>query len=576
MFWVMMTGLHAAEVAGVIEGADPGGEVVIEAIDPSLRVVGSATAAGDGTFTLTGVPAVPFRLRATPLDEHGVPDAFYPAGDAWCEGALVDLAHGEAVDEHRIALQTGGTLTGTVLISDGSPATGAHVVAFAATDEPVSWQRVAEVGDDGHFTLSGLPTTAAGVRVELIHDDQPDTLIGGYDLVEAEEFAFTDGEVRDLGELSFGPGVTAGGQVLDDDGLPVADVTVRVRIGAVTERVATDVDGRWTVAGIRAGDAEIWIAEDGWAVSYWPDEDRPSELIHLTDDGDIVDDVTLYVTPESTVSGVITGGPSELEGLTLKAVNDDGSVRIKVEVDSDGYFTAHRLASGSWSLLVEGQDHGGVEDSVRDDQGRVRTWQVDAGEALDVGELPWIAEAVLEGRVFDPSGRPVQGVTVTAVPDAEDLPQLFTTTDDHGRYRLPSLVEGPYRLLASVEALCTEDPDYVDAWWPDARLHAQAQVLRPEAAAELGDVDLVVPVDVDHDGMDDAWEQSRGLDPTRDDGAEDPDGDGYSNLEEYQLGTNPTAQSDEGALGGCNNPLSLSFLLLPLVGLGRRRNEPQG
>ena len=41
------------------------------------------------------------------------------------------------------------------------------------------------------------------------------------------------------------------------------------------------------------------------------------------------------------------------------------------------------------------------------------------------------------------------------------------------------------------------------------------------------------PVDSDNDGMPDAWERARGLDPARADGAADRNRDGYSNLEEY-------------------------------------------
>ena len=45
------------------------------------------------------------------------------------------------------------------------------------------------------------------------------------------------------------------------------------------------------------------------------------------------------------------------------------------------------------------------------------------------------------------------------------------------------------------------------------------------------------PVDTDHDGMPDAWEKSRGLDPNdARDGGLDRDGDGYTNIEEYLNG----------------------------------------
>jgi hypothetical protein len=41
------------------------------------------------------------------------------------------------------------------------------------------------------------------------------------------------------------------------------------------------------------------------------------------------------------------------------------------------------------------------------------------------------------------------------------------------------------------------------------------------------------PADSDKDGMADAWERARGLDPAKADQNGDDDGDGYTNLEEY-------------------------------------------
>jgi hypothetical protein len=52
-------------------------------------------------------------------------------------------------------------------------------------------------------------------------------------------------------------------------------------------------------------------------------------------------------------------------------------------------------------------------------------------------------------------------------------------------------------------------------------------------------VELVPPADSDADGMPDAWESTYGLNPGLNDAGLDPDGDDYSNLEEYQNRTDP-------------------------------------
>jgi len=61
------------------------------------------------------------------------------------------------------------------------------------------------------------------------------------------------------------------------------------------------------------------------------------------------------------------------------------------------------------------------------------------------------------------------------------------------------------------------------------------------------DYELLVnfePDDSDNDGMPDYWENQHDLNPLVDDASGDVDNDGYTNLEEYQLGSDPTDRND--------------------------------
>ncbi|MFO7713496.1 choice-of-anchor U domain-containing protein [Desulfosarcina sp.] len=53
--------------------------------------------------------------------------------------------------------------------------------------------------------------------------------------------------------------------------------------------------------------------------------------------------------------------------------------------------------------------------------------------------------------------------------------------------------------------------------------------------------------DDDNDGMPDAWELAHGLDPFTDDSELDADGDGFTNLAEFQMGGDPTAAAGNSA-----------------------------
>jgi hypothetical protein len=150
---------------------------------------------------------------------------------------------------------------------------------------------------------------------------------------------------------------------------------------------------------------------------------------------------------------------------------------------------------------------------------------------------------------------------------------VTATTAADGTWWLGGLAPGDYVVWADYQSLCASDPDFLARWYPDAITNDIPVALHVDAGGEAT-WDAALSPDDDHDGMDDVWEAAHGLDPTRDDSAEDPDGDGFTNLEEYQLGTNPMALGREEGCGcdGTGAPVSASAApFLALLLLRRRR-----
>lgn len=137
----------------------------------------------------------------------------------------------------------------------------------------------------------------------------------------------------------------------------------------------------------------------------------------------------------------------------------------------------------------------------------------------------------------------------------------FSLTADTDGDGMPDWWEQEYGLNPLVnDASGDGDGDGVSnlAEYQQGRNPAAAESLTEVAAVSAAFTlnTLEARLDSDGDGIPDSWEIAHGSDPFRNDAGEDPDGDGWSNLDEYNAGTDPLVDDWRGP----SSAVSLLFL----------------
>ncbi len=564
--WWLGAAVLAAEIGGRVEAEETGEPVegVIDClVDPRLGYAAGVSDA-DGAWSITGLPDNPYRVLAHPPETIDHPDQYYPDGWDYCDGRPLALGD-EPVEGIVVRLPTGARVSGVVLDPDGEPVAGARVQADGVDDIARVMRNGAETDDEGSFEIVGLSAdsvAAARYRLEIAAPGYPDQFAGdAYDDDDALVFDLHRGETTDAGEHALLAGISVEG------------AAVHVYSDGQVTSVVSEADGSYTADGLPPGDVISWASLEGYGLTYYPDADRPGETVPAGEEGTALTGVDLSLPWESRLVGQLEGEVSDWSGGSVLVYNDSYTVGIGGTVAEDGSFSVGRLHGGDYRLYLYLEDEGHLDDYLRADDGERQVLGVPSeGDTETLFITPPVA-AVLEGLVIDDGGEPVYGAVIYADPGDADVQAQAAVTDHDGRYRLDGLSTVPYTVEAYVTAYCAEDEGFVRTWWPGEVDEARATTLTLQAGETVA-IDFELPVDDDHDGMGDRWEEEVGLDPTRDDSAEDPDGDGYVNLDEYLLGTDPLSTGDEGCERGCASagtaPASGWGVLLALI-LGWRR-----
>lgn len=535
-----------AGLSGTVTDASgaPVAGVTVVAYDPRFNYA-SAVSTNAGTWSLRKLPAGRYRLRFLPPDEVNVVDRFL--GGAWdiCAGDVVEVGESGNTTGIDVSLPTGGTLSGGVNDSLGAPVVGATLVVKGLSDRTSLTVRLATTDDAGHFLAVGLDSDPGAVEpydVQVATAGWPRQYFGStYVEDEASLFDVTIGEDAVAGDNVLLDGISVVGTVSGPEG-GVAGATVYVYSSQQVTAVTADDSGAYTADGLPPGDVITWASGVGLATTYYPNSDRPGESVSAPDEGGVaVADLSLAA--ENTFNAQFSG-LGDLGAVNVLLYNDTKTVGRGDGVDSDGSVTIGALYPGDYFLYVYGADAGFLDGFIEDEDGAATVFHVEGDSTFDI---PLTTGASVSGRIVDDDGAPVYGAFVYLFNASGDNVSVGTSDID-GYYAATGIPDDDYTVRASYVNYCPSDRGWVTKWYESSWTEAGAAFLHLDVGESKQAFDFLLPRDDDHDQMGDAWEREHGLDAAADDAALDKDGDGYSNLVEWQLGTDP---NDPGALAEC-------------------------
>ncbi len=317
--------------------------------------------------------------------------------------------HAPGDPELVVRLETGGTLRGRVVGSDGSPLSGAYV---RFNTSPRSSRHSTNTDSDGVFSFRGLAPTDQGflgVRAE------------GHAVHVREPLIIEENTPHPPVDIALEPALQLAGAVVDGEGKPIDGAWVSIEGERVLEQfnqtpkvtweslasdasVSTGADGAFTFDHLYAGPFTI--------TAQHPDDHTLRVQVRaaagITDQRVVLDhDVVTGVGFSGRVTDALTGAP--LPSFSVAVIEGSSGWNRKIESDDGRYMISGYLpGEKSVSFHAEGYAHFGSESD-----------EYDVGvHVVDAVLLP-LRELHL--RVLDTSGVPVEGAKVGFSSDGKQI-----------------------------------------------------------------------------------------------------------------------------------------------------------
>jgi protocatechuate 3,4-dioxygenase beta subunit len=142
------------------------------------------------------------------------------------------------------------------------------------------------------------------------------------------------------------------------------EVTLRTRAGTIVATTRTDADGDYCFRNLTPGRYEVQVAVPAGLSAY---RDVTSRAVDATEQGQTQRGINFFLCPPPTVApvkicgevvldfecdGAEDGADIELEGITVRLLDDRGEVLGTAATDDDGDYCFHGLAAGQYRVEV--------------------------------------------------------------------------------------------------------------------------------------------------------------------------------------------------------------------------------
>ena len=428
--------------------------------DDCFVVDGLADASGN--YTIRGVNPGTFLAAATRPDaaQNLLERAYYAVGGSVTDPALAsEITVGPAgLTGIDITLPSGLVLRGRTLDSNGDPVAGVIVDAFGDSAGGVPGTS----DSTGAYRVVGLaPNSAYELFVEPPGDGPFPSGAVGSGMVTVPEDDGTRVSVGDTNPADVDITLTRGNLISGHlDGTSGAPIGIEVLGDVNNHEGSVDVSGDFEIRGVWPGTYRLlFVAQGEPEDSQFPYglyNGQGEILASQNDPGVEVDASSADVTGLSavapglpTISGVVSGESGPLSAARVIACDPNAGCAFATA--PGGAFEFVNLPPGEYTILAG--SHGRVPSyystsGSTPDPGGATPVHVDKSSVTGVDIVLPLGSSIA-GRITGPSGEPVVGAFVTALPSSGGLSELGpggAETDANGEYLITGLVDDAYQV----------------------------------------------------------------------------------------------------------------------------------